>query len=112
MSDQVKGPVEMIQAQIQELDQLVKQAAQDLNAVRGLENVRKWKARTVRLIEERIDQREAQRFSAKGTGPAFANDLLEELNDEAEDYRTHLVSLVKDLQKRDKAGTGPDQPAR
>ncbi|HEV8539880.1 MAG TPA: hypothetical protein VGQ60_01845 [Nitrospiraceae bacterium] len=112
MSDQIKGQVEMIQAQIQELDQLVTQAAADLNAVRGLENVRKWKARTVRLIEERIDPTEAQRFSVKGTGPVFANDLLDELSDEVEEYRTFLVSLIKDLQQRGKAGTGPDQPAR
>lgn len=112
MNDERKTPVEMLQAQMQELDELVVQAAKDLNAVRGLENLRKWKARTVRLIEERIDSKEAQRFSVKGTGPAFANDILEELNDEAEDYRTHLVALIKDLQKRLTDGTGPDRPAR
>jgi hypothetical protein len=112
VTDKIKTPVEMIQAQIQELDQLVKQAVSDLNAVRGLENVRKWKARTVRLIEEQLDQQEAQRFSVKGTGPVFANDLLDELNDEVEDYRAFLVSLVKELQQRGNTGTGPDRSAR
>ena len=104
--------LEMIQGQIKELDQLVKAAAQDLNAVRGLENVRKWKARTARLIEERIDEKEAKRFSAKGTGPVFANDLLDELTDEAEEYRTFLVSLAEELKKRGDTGTSPDIPAR
>jgi hypothetical protein len=99
MSDGQPNPAKVIQAQLQELEQLVAQAAKDLNAVRGLENLKKWKARTVHVIEG-IDPKEAQRFSVKGTGPVFANDLLEELNDEAEDYRTHLVSLLKVFEKR------------
>lgn len=100
MSDRVKSAAEMIQQQIQELDSIVTKASQDLNAVRGIENVKKWKQRTVHLMGEQLGQTDAQRFAAKVPGPSFSNDLQDELADEAEDYRTFLLSLIEELKKR------------
>ncbi|WP_447973655.1 hypothetical protein [Nitrospira sp. Kam-Ns4a] len=100
MPGHTDSAMEMIRRQVKELDQIVAQAMKDLNAIRGIETMRKWKARTAGLLAEQVGAAEAQRFSAKGTGPAFANDLQEEMQDEAEEYRTFLLSLLEDLRKR------------
>lgn len=95
-----KAAVEMITRQLKELDQVVGQALKDLNAVRGMENIKKWKGRTEALLREQVGEPDAQRFAKQGTGPAFANDLQEEMQDQAEDYRTFLQALIVELGKR------------
>lgn len=89
----------MIQRQVSELELVVAQAVKDLNAIRGMENMKKWKARTMALLAEQVGRAEAERFSVKGTGPAFANDLQEEMQDEADEYRTFLLELIEKLKK-------------
>jgi hypothetical protein len=95
MAAQPKTPLEVIEGQLRELDAILKQATQDLNTVAGRERVAKWKAKTVPLLAQHVGQQEAQEFAGKHPGPSFTNDLIEELTDEAEFYRTLLVGLAK-----------------
>jgi hypothetical protein len=91
---------ETIRRQLKELDQVVALALKDLNAVRGMENIEKWKARTAALLRAQVGEDEALRFAMQGTGPAFANDLQEEMQDKAEDCRTFLLALIEELGRR------------
>lgn len=98
MSERVQA-LEMIQEQIKELDAILKRAGSDLNTVGGSERVAKWKVRTIPLIAAHLGQQDAQRFSDTRPGPSFTNDLLEELSDEVEIYRSFLVSLAEKVNK-------------
>jgi hypothetical protein len=89
---------EMLHRQIAELDGILDQARQDLNAVRGSERVALWKARTVPLLEQHVSRDAAQRFATRQPGPSFSQDLLEELGDEVETYRALLLELIADSQ--------------
>ena len=89
----------MIEQQRKELDTIFKQAAEDLNTVAGAERVAKWKARTVALIAQQVGPQEAKRFAETRPGPSFTSDLLEELGDEIEVYRTFLVALAEQVKK-------------
>lgn len=104
MPSPVEPAIQWIQERIRELDETLKKGLQDLNAVRATENIRKWKQRTAHLMAEHVSPQDAQRFSAKGPGPSFASDLQEEMTDEAEVYRTFLLSLIEELKKH--GGTG------
>lgn len=99
MTDRPTNALEVIQLQIKELDDIVKQATVGLNVVAGVEQIAKWKARTSRLLAQHVGKHEATRFSAMDPGPSFTNDLLEELNDEAETYRNFLVTLSEPTKK-------------
>lgn len=92
-----QSAVTMLQQQIQELDALYKEAAADLNTVRGGERIAAWKKRTVPLLAQHLGPKEAQQFSLTTPGPSFTHDLAEELSDEVELYRSFLFSLVKRL---------------
>jgi hypothetical protein len=85
---------EMLHRQIAELEVILEQAQQDLNAVRGSERVTQWKARTVPLLIEHVGREAAQRFADRKPGPSFSQDLLEELGDEVDMYRTFLLELI------------------
>jgi len=95
MSDGKPAALDLIQAQIKELDELFLRASKDLNTVAGAERVAKWKVRLVPLLAQHVGQEEAKRFADIKTGPSFTNDLLEELGDDVEVYREFLVSLAE-----------------
>ncbi|MER3425597.1 MAG: hypothetical protein C4293_22560 [Nitrospiraceae bacterium] len=100
MTDQSRAAaLDLIQRQIRELDAIYKQASEDLNTVAGNERVEKWKKRTVPLLAQFVGQKEAQQFSNIHPGPSFTNDLLEELGDDIEVYRSFLVKLSEQLKK-------------
>ncbi|MGH7233428.1 MAG: hypothetical protein ACREJU_19010 [Nitrospiraceae bacterium] len=99
MPEGLNAPLQMIQQQLNELDTILKQAGIELNTVAGSERIAKWKKRTSELLGVQVGQKEAQRFSAITPGPSFTNDLLEELNDEAETYREFLVALSGQIKK-------------
>jgi F0F1-type ATP synthase membrane subunit b/b' len=88
---------EMLRQQRAELESIFEHAQQDLNAVRGSERVRQWKARTVTLLAEHLGREAAQRLAGRQAGPSFSQDLLEELADEVETYRTCLLELERQL---------------
>ena len=100
MSDRVTSAFDMIGRLIKELDAIVKQGTEDLNTVAATERMAKWKLRTVPLLAEHVGPNEAKRFADTHPGPSFTNDLLEELNDDAEVYRNFLVSLAAEIKKR------------
>lgn len=100
MSDRIKSALDVIERQIKELDAIVKQGAEDLNTVAATERMAKWKLRTVPLLTEHVGPNEAKRFADTHPGPSFTNDLLEELNDDAEVYRNFLVALAAEVKKR------------
>ena len=99
MTEPGKPALGMIQQQLKELTVILKQAEQDLNTVAGAERVAKWKARTISLIAQQVGPQEAKRFSETRPGPSFTSDLLEELGDGIEVYRTFLVALAEQVQK-------------
>ena len=100
MSDRVTSALDMVGRLIKELDAIVKQGTEDLNTVAATERMAKWKLRTVPLLAEHVGPNEAKRFADIHPGPSFTNDLLEELNDDAEVYRNFLVSLAAEIKKR------------
>ena len=92
-----QSAIEMIRRQIEEVNTIFKQTMQDLNTVRGHERVSSWKKRTVELLAQHVGQKDAQRFASTAPGPSFTNDLMEELGDEIEVYRTFLQTLARRL---------------
>lgn len=97
--DRQKAALELIQRQLKELDQIVKETSASLNTVRGTEKVEQWKKQTVPLLAQQIGQAEAQRFADTHPGPSFTSDLFEEFTDRADTYRTALEALAKELTK-------------
>jgi len=96
MSDQRSTVIAMLQKQLQALDAIEKEAVtQSMNTVRGTEEVRKWKARTVALIAQQIGPQAARPLADAKPGPSFTNDLFEEFSDEVELYRERLRALIK-----------------
>jgi len=96
---QNQSAIEMITRQIDEVNTIFKQATQDLNTVRGQERVKAWKKRTGELLAQHIGPKDAQRFATTSPGPSFSNDLVEELSDEIEVYRTFLQTLARQLEQ-------------
>ncbi|WP_447977913.1 hypothetical protein [Candidatus Nitrospira bockiana] len=86
---------EIIRRQVEEVDKIYRQATEDLNTVRAGEHVKSWKQRTAVLLAQHVGQPEARQFSALSPGRSFTNDLLEELSDEIEVYRSFLQALLK-----------------
>jgi len=99
MSESAQSAIEMIEGQIKELDGVLAQANSDLNTVAASERVAKWKAKTIPLLAQHLGPKESQRFSGTNPGPSFTNDLLEEISDEVDVYRTCLMGMVKELKK-------------
>ncbi|HJU04134.1 MAG TPA: hypothetical protein VJ692_03210 [Nitrospiraceae bacterium] len=95
----MKTALQIIQQQIAELEAILKQAEIDLNTVAGSERIAKWKKQTSVLLGQ-VDSKEAQRFSALTPGSSFTNDMLEELNNEAEPYRDFLTALAGQIKKQ------------
>jgi hypothetical protein len=95
---QNQSAIEMIKRQIDEVNTILKHTVQDLNTVRGHERVAAWKKRTVELLAQEIGPKDAQRFASISPGPSFTNDLVEELTDEVEVYRTFLQTLARQLE--------------
>ncbi len=99
MSDTVASALEMIEQQVKELDGILKQANSDLNTPAAKERMSKWKARTVPLLAQHLGPQEAQRLSDTHPGPSFTNDLLEEVSDDVDLYRSCLTAMSKELKK-------------
>ena len=106
MSDSIKSALDVVERQVKELDDILAQAKRDLNTAAGKERVGKWKARTVPLLSQCLNPKEAQRFSDTTPGPSFTNDLLEELSDEVEAYRDCLTAMAKELKTQSSSSTG------
>jgi hypothetical protein len=88
----------VLEAQLKELDAIEKETVtQSMNIVRGTEQVRKWKTRTVALIAQQIGPQAAQPLAGAKPGPSFTNDMFEEFSDEVEVYRVSLRDLMKSL---------------
>jgi hypothetical protein len=96
---EVGGALGMIERQLAELEAILRRAEQDLNTVAGVERLAKWKAKTVPLLAQSVGPQEAQRFATTQPGPSFTSDLLEELGDEVEVYRTFLLALAGRLKQ-------------
>jgi hypothetical protein len=99
MTEPGTGALAVIERQLKELEAILQQAERDLNTVAGGERLAKWKARTIPLIAQGVGQKEAQRFADTRPGPSFTSDLLEELSDEVELYRTFLRGLAERVEQ-------------
>ena len=104
MTDSIKAALEMLQGQLKELDDIHQQVERDLNTVAATERVAKWKDRTTTLVAQLIGQPEAKRFADTRPGPSFTNDMLEEIGDIVETYRTAILALTTKVKARK---TGP-----
>ena len=91
--------IELVRRQIQELDGILAQAQKDLNTVAGSERVKKWKAKATSLFATELGQNFAQRLASTTPGLSFTSDLLEELGDEIEVYRSFLLKVIEELRK-------------
>jgi hypothetical protein len=91
--------LDVLQRQMAELETVLSQSQQDLNAIRGGERVAQWKRRAIALLAEHVGPAAAKQLSDKQTGPSFSQDLLEELSDEVEGYREVLTGLIKELKR-------------
>ncbi len=91
--------IAMIEKQLKQLDAIYAEAENTLNTALGTDRVRAWKAQTEPLLAKAAGLEEAKAFAARKPGPSFTQDLLEELSDEVELYRSHLAALVAKLQK-------------
>jgi hypothetical protein len=99
MTERVKAALEMIQRQLKELDALVAQAARDTNAVAAGERLGKWKVRTVQLLASQVGATEAKRLADKKLAREFFyGDLADEVAEETDLYRAHLVALSKRIE--------------
>ena len=100
MSDQLNAALAMLQKQLQELDAIEKDTVTThLNTIRGIEDMQKWKARTVPLIAQHLSAAAARRFTDTKPGPSFTNDLFEEFSDEVDVYRTAIRALIKEARQ-------------
>src|SRR5581483_11245782 len=93
--EQKTAALAAIQAQIAALDGILKNCSIELNFVRAKERMLKWQQAAVPVLAEHVGPVEAKRFGAVRPGPAFTNDLMEEVSDEAETYRNALEKLAK-----------------
>jgi hypothetical protein len=91
--------IAVIEQQLKQLAGIHTEAEQSLNTALGTDRVRKWKARTESMLAPMLSPEDVKAFAAKKPGPSFTQDLLEELSDEVDLYRTHLLSLVSTLKK-------------
>lgn len=91
--------IAMIEKQLKQLAAIYAEAESTLNTALGTDRVRKWKAQTEPLLAQLLGIEEAKALAAKKPGPSFTQDLLEELSDEVELYRTHLLALVAKLKR-------------
>jgi hypothetical protein len=99
MMQTAQARIELIQRQLQELDVILIQAQKDLNTVAGGERVKKWKAKAIPLFSSEFGPNVAQRLASTTPGPSFTSDLLEELSDEIEVYRSFLFTLMEEVKK-------------
>ena len=95
--EQKQAALEAIQAQIAALDTIVKNCSIELNFVRAKERMAQWQKAAVPVLAPHIGPVDAKRFGAIRPGPAFTNDLMEEVTDEAETYRNALEKLAKGI---------------
>ena len=97
MSEGEKQELTVIQQQIKELDAIFAKAIKDLNIASAKEQIAKWKAKSVPLVTQHVGPQYGQKLSATVPGPSFTNDLVEELSDEVDVYRTCLEEMAKEL---------------
>ena len=95
---------QIIDGQLRELDAIVKRLLQDLNSAAGTERLAKWQVGTATLLKPHVGEAEATRFARMKPSPSFTNDLVEELTDQAEEYRTALKALAKKVQPQTPPG--------
>ncbi len=106
MSEAGAAALQIIEGAVGELDGILKQANGDLNFAAAKERIAKWKARTIPVLAQHLGQQEAQGFADTQSGPSFTNDLLEELSDEVDVYRSFLTALASKLRQRGGSSSG------
>ena len=91
--------IALIEVQLKQLSAIYKEAEGSLNTALGTDRVRKWKTQLEAVLVQAVGPEEAKLFAAKKPGPSFTQDLLEELSDEVELYRSHLAAVLARLKK-------------
>ena len=99
MTQETDKGLTVIQQQLKELDQIFHDTMETLNTVSGMEQVAKWKARTVTLLTEAVSKAAGQEFARVQPGPSFTNDLVEEFTDFIDTFKTPLSALLKKLRQ-------------
>jgi hypothetical protein len=87
----------VVQQQLKELDQIFQDTMETLNTVAGMEQVAKWRAKTVALLTETVSPQAGQEFAKVQPGPSFTNDLVEEFTDFIDTFRIPLSALAQSL---------------
>lgn len=95
--DQKAAALKTIQEQIAALDDIVKRCSVELNFVRAKERMAQWQKAAVPVLAQHLDPKTVRQFADLRPGPAFTSDLMEEVSDEAETFRSWLERLAKQL---------------
>lgn len=95
--------LESIKKQRAELEQIVQRADHDNDAVSGIERLRRWKERTVKVLKEQVDVSEGERFDSEQELVFTVGAPPWNLEDEAEMYSAFLQALAEEL--RDHPGS-------
>ena len=99
----------VIAQQIAELNEIVA-ASRGGKTQAGFERLRRWKARTVDLLNEKVHPTEGNRLAAKQKASSRMGDPFGNLRDEARMYTGFLDALDSELQKHPEGVLRPAQP--
>ncbi len=89
---------DMIVEQLDELAMIVEGARNDSDFARANEALRRWKARTVRLLTEQVGAREGHNLQGSVSWVAVVGQPLKNLESDANRYRGFLESLCDELE--------------
>jgi predicted nucleotide-binding protein len=86
-----------ISQQRTELRQIVERAERDGDFDGAHERLKRWKDRTVRVVQDQVHTREAQRLAKKRKGGFVMGEPLRNLIDEAQIYDAFLLALSEEI---------------
>jgi len=95
--EKAQAAFEMINAQIEELIGIVSGAHGDGDYERGFERLNRWKDRTAKLLSRHVSPQERAKFENKVLVRVISSDPFDSLDDEANEYKAFLESLMEEL---------------
>ena len=91
--------IEAIDQQLKELGEILDQLTKDREVDAAWERRDRWKERTIRVLSEKVSQREAQRFSDLRKGSFIMGQPLRNFVDEVNMYKGFFSALAEEIAK-------------
>ena len=99
--DKTQELLTYIQGKLGELDKIHEQAEKALNAVQGKEQVTKWKKKVIEELAPFLSKGYVRQISNDWIDTTyFVGDVFDELADEIDMCRRHLLKLTKEIQSK------------